>query len=1005
MTFLQKLHQTLKDQRPHIAETIDQWAYDHADQARTLARTIVEGLSVWPHVLDILQHLCHAATFRVALLTSHPQLLNQLLHKANHSQHDFDCLSQLCVLVLSDPLPASVPLPASSQDFLWRVFEVAVKHPTTEHLESVYLILDGQPELLEILPQAGIERLRKHLIKMMSHGKTIEDKILTLYSLAIMATIAGRYRKMAEHWAADVSTKQLLAETEPLFVGDRAARTLHLVVLQVILACRHDSIKTEDAVKRVRLATQVIEAMDECTLRAWVSSNPNPINKLHEKMGQRGLHPRVQLEAIGFATVLVGELDVGSAAVERLHALLLRPSMEIGSRTAREAVEAATAKVIGRFEESMWSSCFSEICSRPAQSSSESSSMSRRHGLCLVDCLRKALGKQPSATVSACRALSEPEMQQKVSTFFRHRSDRSICAFVLELLVAQPSTKANTNAALVSQLIRKLEDTGAMIAVPQQALPPNQATDPITLIEPASTPEANGMSHHWRQRLASELGLEAKHRHHTVIQLVSRACEDLERRCEDVEQPLRAEQARSEVLMAQNEALKRTVEGLESRQSELNDRADAAHQHRVEAELRADGTESDLVALQSRCGDLQRELEQANADAARVLESTRHAFEQQVLELQSSAACQNEKVDEYSVQLRDVEQQLQQKNDDLQRLREEHKSELEAVTADLSHTQEALHEQSRKLKETGGQLHASRELEASLRNELTQSSNALDAVATKYDELIEEKKHVADCFDREREASQEKHRYEVDRLEVAAKETEAQAEHELHEYREAISELEATVRDRDHIIEELQAQVQDYDAELQEKSMQLNEALGLKSNLLSLLNGGGGAALTKQAESKPKGPSPVKLKTVNRRRSRADQKAVATPSRRAETLQVPIPSSTFDGAQDSQSPTSPSPKRTKGQTSFRIPSTKHTTFALPTQSAKLIRSRRSLGLPALGESSASRLNGNRDRRRTDFPASWKADLASETKSSSGPTHDENMSEDVTPVSKQRSPSG
>lgn len=287
-----------------------EWADLHTAKIKSLITIVLEGLQLWPYTLGLLESLVTVPALRKSALAEAPTLLHDLLERANRSKQGYNEVSKLCITLMSERLPEIVALPASAQSFFVRVFEIAVQEPSIDTVESVYILLRGAcEELLEILPQSSLDDFREHLTRMMRTVKSIDDQLLSLFCLAAIARVNTQH--IDPHTVSDSLRSDALTQESPhrapstrsrdevqkFYSGERASKTMHLLALQVIYACRGDhTISQTTTIKHVRLAREVASAVEPAARQAWAKSNPAILRKLYEKVTQTPLYHAVQLE-------------------------------------------------------------------------------------------------------------------------------------------------------------------------------------------------------------------------------------------------------------------------------------------------------------------------------------------------------------------------------------------------------------------------------------------------------------------------------------------------------------------------------------------------------------------------------------------------------------------------------------------------------------------------------------------------------------------------------------
>lgn len=291
---------------------IQKWSDSHADQVEPLALTLLEALEIWPYAPDLLRIFCVLPKVRDAVLLQSPMLLETLLGSAIASTKSFTNLSGLCVALLKAPLPSTIALPASAQNFLNQLFNLTVQSPLPKTVEPVYDVLRGACEpLLDMLPAPGLTKFREHFTRMLRSAKGPTEQSLNLYCLAILGRIhlllERRSRPSTESrpvtssdpsWTLSMS-QQEQAEISSIFSGERVHKTVVLVVCQVMFACGTDNgLEKSVAIRQILLAREIINAVDPLTVREWAGRQSNHlyIQKLHQKACDGATGGAIQIE-------------------------------------------------------------------------------------------------------------------------------------------------------------------------------------------------------------------------------------------------------------------------------------------------------------------------------------------------------------------------------------------------------------------------------------------------------------------------------------------------------------------------------------------------------------------------------------------------------------------------------------------------------------------------------------------------------------------------------------
>lgn len=242
------------------------------------------------------------------------------------------------MLLLSRPLPASIPLPASAQSFFLRVFERARQSPEVNTLKPVYYMLNGAcRNLLSLLPAEKREQFDQVLSRILSSNGAGQDYMLMLWCFGIVLLV--------EH-SSDIDLPQdsLLTIEIPTTTQGRRWKTasghkmfgsiekvykaINLTYLSVIVATKGDvGVSDADAVEGVRIAICTLRCVNESSLRAWPKSSAlakGTFSKLPLKIMRADINPTVQLEAMCFYSMVAGQGNLPSELVAQYERCLLR---------------------------------------------------------------------------------------------------------------------------------------------------------------------------------------------------------------------------------------------------------------------------------------------------------------------------------------------------------------------------------------------------------------------------------------------------------------------------------------------------------------------------------------------------------------------------------------------------------------------------------------------------------------------------------------------------------
>ncbi|KAF2477292.1 uncharacterized protein BDR25DRAFT_45253, partial [Lindgomyces ingoldianus] len=321
-----------------------------------LAAIISAALPLWAYTLRILQSLCHSSEFRDKLLFQHPGLLTALLTKANASQHDFDESSELCVLLLSKPLPEAVPLPAGAQSFFLRVFERAIKTPEVRTLKPIYCMLNGAcRDLLTLLPSEARHTFDKELCQILSSNSTGPNSMLLLWCFGIII-LAERPQEVANlsssFTSSEIHTPNVAPTREWSTISGRKLfgsasglhKTINLTYLSVIWATKGGvGVSDVEAVECIKIAIRTMQFIPKDVRQGWPSSSAlakNSFPKLATKILRKGIHPSVQIEALCFYALIVGENALPfDIVVQYEEALLKVAGLQTDANSSRQTLQ------------------------------------------------------------------------------------------------------------------------------------------------------------------------------------------------------------------------------------------------------------------------------------------------------------------------------------------------------------------------------------------------------------------------------------------------------------------------------------------------------------------------------------------------------------------------------------------------------------------------------------------------------------------------------------------
>ena len=191
-------------------------------------------------------------------------------------------------------------------DFVASVANTAIKSPSAVTFRQLYSLLScRQASLLEELPEEAVQDVLQQLLRALKQSETQSMHLLCLGVLArLMATrkrLLPQDSQPRDAASGHPSQQQHGSPNNDLIVqffdGQKASKTVQLVVLKVILACSADGPpSSDDAVDDILLATEIADAVSLAIKSSWVESNPKAMAKLYERILRPTLSVPLQLQ-------------------------------------------------------------------------------------------------------------------------------------------------------------------------------------------------------------------------------------------------------------------------------------------------------------------------------------------------------------------------------------------------------------------------------------------------------------------------------------------------------------------------------------------------------------------------------------------------------------------------------------------------------------------------------------------------------------------------------------
>ncbi|KAF2703959.1 hypothetical protein K504DRAFT_391230 [Pleomassaria siparia CBS 279.74] len=702
---LVKLADTLARADPLVVQTCMQNCLPSA--VTKLASIVSAALPLWAYTLDILRKLSNSPDFRHTLLLHTPALLCALLTKANASQTDFDQYADLGVLLLSHPLPDSVPLPASAQPFFLRVFDRAIQAPDHITIRPIYCMLNGAcRHLLGLLPSEPRHDFDKKLCHVLSSNFAAQNSMLLLWCFGIAILAEHPQHVGNTHNSSyssqppvpnDVSERQwTTAAGRKLFGSPNGVyKTINLTYLSVIFLTSKGDVSDCEAIEGIRIAISILTCVDPGMRQSWPNSTShvakNIFPKLPDKILRRGLvDVRIQFEALSFFAMFVREASLPPSVVDEYESVLAQiPKLYTDVESLRETLSVSLPSFAPQLRESTLHRLLLDIlqvCNEPVSSQLCSYSvLVQELGTVIPDCtpLRSKMlsalssnGLQASIRgflASPGNCLQDVGVQYgDTASALRHRTlvSSTISMLLTAALTAQSTEPGLTHSLAISLLRKQQKLTHIPPSYPVATTPSAHAS--ISLFEQESTQFTGRHLQDWRSRLSSELESQSFYQRDSVIRSVAQICQDLETRCETVEEPLRIEQTKSKELETQVSKLREQIVSLENEAIDRRLYCDG-----LEAEVGSAENERNSIA--ARLDDLQKRFADANKEADESLLAAQESFNFRQLQFRSTILTHEEDIEALTKEKDRLEEEGRQKESERKTLCELHDDEMQAM--------------------------------------------------------------------------------------------------------------------------------------------------------------------------------------------------------------------------------------------------------------------------------------------------------------------------------------
>lgn len=639
------------------------------------------------------------------------------------------------VALLSHPLPSDVALPATAQNFLLQLFDRAATQPNAATVQQIHRLVYGACEpILGILSPGVLAHMEEYIFSILKSSSGVEDQSLGMYCLAIMRMILEKFQTEVGNdamWptfdhSVDSSNSQWTPNAiKQFFHGNKTHKTMQLLVLRVIWACRPESADpTGQGLTSVTLVNQILAGVSQAAVIDWSHKNAVIVRKLQEKCLVPDMLPALRFQVLTFLSSLSDKLMLPSQATLFYERSLLDLSAAFLKREYLEmSLRLSLCRLSSKFKPEWWEELLDKVMNLLTESPPTRLFNSADSYILFLDRIADMVEDNESCRRGILATLHSGHNRPKLEHFFAnvealpetdtaHGTNRfcvaaytssknklksSLCSLLLRAALAAPQEETASIRRMLPEILRHhgvAETSKAVcpICVQTRLRVPQR---PTPFVEIEATPESQDASLHWKERLSAVMQTHAKYQETSLVASFINICHDLEARCESVEEPLRLERQKFAGLEKRHADLNKAYGELEGQVMDRDLRINAleAENDRHENDLAASSQETrDLL---QRIDTITRELQEANHNAQRDIDQLKQ--ERQDLEVQhaTSIACKQEAFEQIREQLHQARLDVEDLRSELSNTMESRRhdnTEYERLQSEKEHLEQQLQE-------------------------------------------------------------------------------------------------------------------------------------------------------------------------------------------------------------------------------------------------------------------------------------------------------------------------
>ena len=230
--------------------------------------------------------------------------------------------ADLCVLLLSMPLPLGTPLPAAAQTFFLNVFKKATQDPNVNSIKPIYSMLSGScRHVLSHLHIDTRHRFDRQMCNILSSNGAGQNAMLLMWCFGIVLLaeypdhIEAKSNDSEQPVSSELLQKQWKTSSGHKLFGSTKGlyKTLTLICMNVVWAIKGQGVSRTDAVEAIRIASRILQCVGQDMRESWRTCSAlaeNTFQKLSEKITLPEIDQHVRLEVLCFYAMIAGQRNL-----------------------------------------------------------------------------------------------------------------------------------------------------------------------------------------------------------------------------------------------------------------------------------------------------------------------------------------------------------------------------------------------------------------------------------------------------------------------------------------------------------------------------------------------------------------------------------------------------------------------------------------------------------------------------------------------------------------------